>query len=129
VLARFTAFGVLQSQQASHTIERGGSMSLAGALLKLGQQPADLRGARLVALHQPRAGISLAAGKLQTVHGLDSPHGKQPLAIQIHKGWFAPDGHSFKDRLHHLLQAAEPLVIALLAQTAVECDLGNASAS
>ncbi|HWM96035.1 MAG TPA: hypothetical protein VNO54_03175 [Streptosporangiaceae bacterium] len=30
MLARFTAFGVLQSQQASHTIERGGSMSLAG---------------------------------------------------------------------------------------------------
>src|SRR5258708_31519631 len=81
-------------------------MSLAGALPKLGQQPADLRGARLVALHQPRDGISLAAGKLQTVHGLDSPHGKQPLAIQIHKGWFAPDGHSFKNPPHHLLQAA-----------------------
>jgi hypothetical protein len=74
-------------------------------------------------------GGAAQAGKLQTVHGLDSPHGKQPLAIQIQKGWFAPDGHSFKDRLHHLFQAAEPLVIALLAQIAVECDLGNASAS
>jgi hypothetical protein len=56
-------------------------------------------------------------------------YGRVGKATSTQKGWFAPDGHSFKDRLHHLLQAAEPLVIALLAQIAVECDLGNASAS
>jgi hypothetical protein len=92
-------------------------------LLKLGQQPASVWAARLVALDRPRLRITPTAGELQKVHGRDSPHGEQSLTGLIQGGRFAPDGHRFEDRLHRLFKPGEPLVIALLTQAAVKRDL------
>jgi hypothetical protein len=55
-----------------------------------------------------RTGVLLTDGKLQQVRRLDRPCGKKPLAVQVKSSRLRVTGHRLEDRLHSVLQAAEP---------------------